>query len=264
MLTNKNINLLGIKSTKKWIIFIILVEILLYVSPVYSHQKRGDNLKGATKNEREFILKGNKFYRENKFKEALDNYQKALNSNIESSVAAFNSAITEIRMAANMQGNDSVAAQLVNQASDLLQRVGSKDDRRNNISAKAWYNLGNLAFMNEDYSNAINLYKSALRLNPSDNDARRNLRIAQKKQKNNNNDKNQSQQNQQNQEKQDKNKNRNPQNNQQSPKQDQKLDKQTSDRILNAIERKENQTRIKKIGAPEQSSPRAGRSYKNW
>lgn len=243
---------------------ILFISLVLLFCPVVA--KTQDTQKGATKKERELILEGNSLFRQSKFQEALTKYQDAIKENGESNVAAFNSAIAEIQIASSIQGKDSVAGQILQQASELLNRVATRDDKRNNISAKAWYNLGNLAFMGQDYGQAVNMYKSSLRLNPSDNNARRNLRIAQKKQQENK-DKNKNQQNQQNhqdkqdQDKQEKQNNQNQQNN--TPR-EQKLDRQTSDRILNAIERKENQIRMKKNANPEQSTPRAGRSYKNW
>lgn len=239
---------------------------MLTAAPNESGEK--SEVKGATKKERNLILDGNQLYREKKFQQAVEKYRLALKSNPESNVAPFNIALSDIHIAASVKDNDSIAGGYMRQAAELLQQVGSKNDRRNNISAKAWYNLGNISFYGEDYGQAIAQYKEALRLNPSDNNARRNLRIAQKKKQNQDKNNKQNQQNQDKNEQDQKDKQKDKQNQNQQNQNNQtpppKLDKQTSDQILNAIERKENQTRMKVNANPEEQTPRAGRSNKNW
>lgn len=253
----------------------LLVGALLFSAPVSmlaqqpaAGQQSGagkSQSKGATKKERALILEGNNLYRSKKFQEAVAKYKAALQDNKESSVAAFNLALADIAVAASLQNQDSVANQLVQDASQLFQTVAQKRVTRNNLSSKAYYNLGNLAFYGEDYGNAVNLYKEALRLNPSDNNARRNLRIAQKKQQKQDKDKNKNQDQQQDKnQQQNQNKDKKQQPNQPQQPQQQKINNQTSDQILNAIERKENQARMRKNAQPTQASPRSGQSNKNW
>lgn len=214
--------------------------------------------KGATEKERNLIIDGNKLFRSKNYKDAMGKYGEAYKMFPGSNVAAFNLAMSNIYLAATLKDNDSIAQQMINHAADLLRGVAQKEAKYNNISSKAYYNLGNLAFGGEDYAGAVNMYKAALRLNPSDNDARRNLKIAQDKLKNN---KDKNKQNQQ------QNQQQNPQQNQQQNQQnqpqpkEQKMNNQTSDQILNSIERKENQTRAQKLRTqPGQRS----RSNKNW
>ena len=55
---------------------------------------------------------------------------------------------------------------------------GSKNPE---LRSKAFYNLGNLAYNQQQYAQSIEMYKNALRENPEDNQARENLRLAQLK-----------------------------------------------------------------------------------
>lgn len=227
----------------------------------------GKNSGGATKKERELILEGNKLYRAKKFRDAGNKYSLALKENPESSVASFNLGLSNLQIATSLKGQDSVANQLIQQSASLMSTVGERRIKSQNLSSRAFYNLGNINFHAEQYGQAIAAYKQALRLNPSDNAARRNLRIAQKKQqqqdKDNQNKQQNKQQNQQNPQNQQQNQ-QNPQNQQQNQQtQPPRINNQTSQQILDAVERKENQTRMKRLASPSEPRP-AGRSRKNW
>ena len=50
-----------------------------------------------------------------------------------------------------------------------------------NLAERASYDLGNIAFNGQQYQQAIDHYKNALRKNPDNDKARQNLRLAQKK-----------------------------------------------------------------------------------
>ena len=63
------------------------------------------------------------------------------------------------------------------------------------LRAHSFYNLGKLAYDRQDYANSVNYFKQSLKIDPKDDQARKNLRMAQKKL-------------QQNQQNQDKNKNK--------------------------------------------------------
>ena len=161
-----------------------------------------------------------------------------------------------------------------------MEQVSQMGREKPMLASRANYNLGNIAFNSEDYSNALNYYKQSLRLNPDDEAARRNLRITQLKlqnqnqdqdkdqnqdqDKDQNQDQNQDQNKDQNQQNQDRNKDQNQQNqNQQQDRQD--INKQTADQILQAMENKENKTRAK-VAAGNQGDKSGGRNRnrKNW
>lgn len=55
------------------------------------------------------------------------------------------------------------------------QALKTADD---DLAAQTWYNLGNVYFDAEQWLDAVNAYKEALRLNPSDPDAKHNLELA--------------------------------------------------------------------------------------
>jgi len=165
----------------------------------------------------------------------------------------------------------------------LLSLVAARAKDKPGIASKANYNLGNLEFNRKDYAKAISYYKQALRINPDDDAARKNLRIAQKQlqnqDKNKNDRQNQDKQNQdkqdqedkQNQDKQDQEDKQDQQNQQdrqnndrQQPK-DKEISQQTASRILQAVDNKEAQTRAKVNRATKgDKSAGSGRSRKRW
>ena len=156
--------------------------------------------------------------------------------------------------------NDSVLMPYAENASRLWQQAAAPLVEKANVSSMAFYNLGNLAFIQEQYGQAIEAYKEALRLNPEDDHARRNLRIAQLK-KNDQDQQNQDQQQQQNQDQnQDQQQQQQQQQQQPNP---QNINEQTSQQILDAAERKESQRRVQmQLKNNEESSSR--KSNKNW
>ena len=87
------------------------------------------------------------------------------------------------------------------------------------LASRAYYNLGNIAFEKEQYDQSIEMYKNCLRRNPNDDDARENLRLAQKK-------KQQQEQQQQNQQNQDNQKQEEKENKEQQDKQDKQQEEQ--------------------------------------
>ena len=135
----------------------------------------------STKKERNHISSGNKLYNEKRYAEAEVEYRKALQENPMSYVAAFNLATTMLR-----QGNGTAAVDdeknPANKAMQELQKLAETCPDKN-LVAKACYDLGNIAYSRQEYDQAIELYKNALRRNPADNQARTNLRLAQLKKK---------------------------------------------------------------------------------
>lgn len=114
---------------------------------------------------------------------------------------------------------------------------------------KSWahYNRGNTFLQQQNYAQAIEAYKQALRLQPNNSDAQYNLAYAQKKLKQNQNQQNQNQQNQnqqnQNQNQNQQNQNQNQQNGSTQRVQNQaaaqRLSKQNAARILERMKQEE-------------------------
>lgn len=170
----------------------------------------------TTKQERNAISSGYKLYKEKRFAEAEVQFRKALEANAASETAMFNLAASLLRQsgAKGADGTDKTAQE----ASALLSELSAqaKDVKLAELAA---YNLGNMAFNSGDYAASIEQYKNALRRNPLNDEARDNLRLAQKKLQ------------EQNQDKKDQNKDKEQEKDQQQDKQDQQQDqKQNQDK----------------------------------
>ena len=215
--------------------------------------------------ERDLILKGNDYQRAGNLQMADSSYTEALKINNRSAVAAYNSGVNYLTQLESLiqntpegQAPDSIAAtEKLQKASEQFQAASAPKVEKGNVSSFAFYNLGNISFNQEDFNTAIEMYKEALRLNPSDDNARKNLRIAQLNRKNDNQDKNQNQNQQQ-----DQNQDQNKEQQQQQPK-PQQINEQTSEQILNAADRKENERRMR-MQTRQQSTENSGRSQKKW
>lgn len=222
--------------------------------------------------ERRLIKEGNKLYIEREFRQAADKYEQALRVNDASAVARYNLALSQIRQVTDPKDTTARSTALLDQARKGLSAVAALAKEKPGLAAKANYNLGNLEFNTDRLKEAISYYKQALRIDPNDNAARKNLRIAQLKQQNqdqnkdNNQNQNQQQQ-QQEQQNQDKQQNQDNQQNQdkQQQKQDDKMSEQTANQILQAVDNKENQTRARVNRASKgDKSAAAGRRSKRW
>lgn len=217
--------------------------------------------------ERDYILKGNAYELAHNLERADSNYLAALQDNERSVVAAYNLGVNALRQLEEIvkqtpegEAPDSAAASsMLQKSSEAFQRAAQPKIEKGNISSYAFYNLGNISFNQEEYASAIEMYKEALRLNPDDDSARKNLRIAQLKKKENENNQ-QQQQNQQNQQQQ-----QQQQNQQQQQQQNrQQINEQTSEQILNAADRKENERRMRMQTKQQNSTEKSGSSYKKW
>ncbi|MCM1020725.1 MAG: tetratricopeptide repeat protein [Muribaculum sp.] len=216
----------------------------------------------STRKERNFIRQGNKHYNEKHFSEAEVQYRKALEENELSEAGQYNLAAALIRQAGNADPNNgnNPMAEAQTLLNDLARTANNVE-----IAEKAFYNLGNMAFNQQQYDQAISMYKGALRKNPDNDKARENLRLAQLKrqqqQQDKNQDKNQDKQEnkqdqqqnqQQNQDQKQDNKDQQQQPQQQQPQQQQPPQQQqggisdaNAAKILKTMENEENATRRK-------------------
>lgn len=211
--------------------------------------------------ERDLILNGNMAYRTENYEAADSSYTAALKVNGKSPVANLNHGLTVTRNIINAEMAtaegalpDSIMGPMLDEARNAFNASSQAYLEKGNVSSKAFYNLGNISFTQKQYDEAIREYKEALRLNPDDDNARRNLRIAQlQKNENNQNQQQQQQQDQQQQQQE------------QQQQQDRKnINEQTSEQILNAAERKENIRRAKMQTEKQPGTPKSGRSNKQW
>ena len=250
---------------------LIYIFVSIFFMGFYSHTEA----QNSTKKERNLITSGNKLYEAGKYKEALGKYQLAVKENPSSVSAQYNLGLSQIRLGSNPGDTTQTAKEMLKNGCAAMEKVATMGRDKPLLASRANYNLGNVAFNSEDYSKALQYYKQALRLNPDDDNARRNLRITQLKLQNQNQDqdnkdqdkedekdKNEDQQKEQNQ--QDQNKDQQPPQQQPSQPQPQEINPQTAEQILNAMENKENQTRARVANEQGEKARARGRSRYNW
>lgn len=111
------------------------------------------------------IQTGNDLYKQKKYDEAELHYQDALVSEPSNSTAKFNLANTLYR-----EGKQEEAIKVMD---DL-----AMNDKDAVVRSKAWYNKGVILSAQKKLEESIEAYKSALRQNPGDTEARENLQKA--------------------------------------------------------------------------------------
>lgn len=215
------------------------------------------------KDERNAIRRGNKLFEAEKYHQALEAYDKALQVNEGSIRGRYNKAVALLQLQSDdNKGTENDPRAL---AADIFANLiddAKKYDKE--IAEKSYYNLGNMSFNDEQYDRSIAMYKSSLRLNPDNQQARENLRLAQLKKQ----EQEQNQDQQDNQDKQD-NKDQQQQQQQQQQQDQQQQDQQqqqqqpqeqsmtqSAQQILQSMQNKENATRRK---VKEEEQPAGGR-----
>ncbi|MDE6136534.1 MAG: tetratricopeptide repeat protein, partial [Muribaculaceae bacterium] len=152
-----------------------LLLILAAAAPAFA---QGDT---TTKILRNTIREGNGYYDAGNFAKALESYEVALQLDPSSQIALYNKALALL----NMAGEDTKDSENDprRQAVQLFEQVGNACMASDStLAEKAFYNLGNMAYNDQDYGKSIERYKQALRINPDNNRTRQNLRLAQLKQ----------------------------------------------------------------------------------
>lgn len=218
------------------------------------------------KAERNAIRSGNKYFEKEQYHQALESYDNALRVNEGSIRGRYDKATALIQLQSDdNKGTENdprvLAAQIFQ---DLIDDAKKYDPE---IAEKSYYNLGNMAFNDEQYDQSIELYKSSLRINPDNQQTRENLRLAQLKKQEQEQNQDQNQQDQQ--DKQDQQEQQQQQQQQQQEQQQQQQQQQqqpmtqSAQQILQSMQNKENQTRKK---VKEEEEPAGGRSQtdKPW
>lgn len=203
-----------------------------------------DAVSGLTKEERLLIKEGNKLFNEQKFHEALKSYNNALTLNPSSAVAQFNKAVTLVQLSTDdNKGTENDPRQA---AAQLFKDIATAEATAD-LAAKAFYNLGNMAFNDSDFGTAIEMYKNSLRKVPDNRAARQNLLLAmqkQQEQQQNKQDQNQDQQEQEKeQQQQQQQQEQQQQEQQQQEQQQQQPMTQNAEQILQSMQNRENETR---------------------
>ena len=214
---------------------------LLIALSASAHGYAQTSSEAVSKAERNTIRQGNEYFEKGNYAKALEAYETALRLNTTSQVATYNKALALLNMASeDTKGSENDPRM---QAMQLFEQVGAACAKTDSpLAEKAFYNLGNMAYNDEDYAKSIERYKQALRLNPGNNLTRQNLRLAQLKQ-------------QQQQQDKDKDKDKQEQEQQQQPM------TQSAEQILQAMQNKENATRRKQ---KEPAQPGLRTTDKPW
>lgn len=219
------------------------------------------------KAERNNIREGNSLFKNEKYYEALEAYDRALLENGSSIRARYNKAVTLLQLQNDDNKGTSAdpRAQAASVFTDLLSDALQYD---RDIAEQTYYNLGNMAFNDEQYDQSIECYKSALRINPDDWNARENLRLAQlkKEQQEQNQDKqdqDKEDKEEQQQQQQEQQQNQDQQQEQQQQPQEQKPMTNSAQQILQTMQNKENATR-KKVQAQEEPATGRPMPEKPW
>lgn len=211
----------------------------------------------AQKAERDYIRKGNRFFKDSVYVDAEVNYRKALEANPKSSIAMFNLGNTLLWQNKLQDAMDQYVA-----AAQIEKDKGRK--------AHIFHNIGVIFHSQKEYAKAIEAYKESLRNNPKDDETRYNLALAQKmlhdqQQNQQQQNQQQDQQNQQQKQNQDKQQNQQPkeqpQSQEQNPKENQ-MSKENAEQLLNSVMQDEQnvQDKVKK----QQQINQRGRLEKDW
>ncbi|MDR0795652.1 MAG: tetratricopeptide repeat protein [Tannerella sp.] len=219
------------------------------------------------KAERERIREGNKLYNSEKFTESEIAYRKGIEVNPRSFEGAYD------------LGNALYKQQKYPEAAEQYQLVASQGERlltenpaNINRMAQVFHNIGNIGMQNKEYAKSIEAYKQSLRFNPTDDETRYNLALAQKLLENQEQNQDQQQeqqdqqqeqqQNDQNQEQQPPNQNEDQQQQQEQP-QNENMSRENAQQILDAFLQDEKETQDKVKQAQERQRERR-RTERQW
>ena len=208
----------------------------------------------AQKVERDYIRRGNRAFKDSIFVDAEVNYRKALEVNPNSTISLFN------------LGNTLAAQNKLQEAMEQYAAASKIEKEKSNL-AQILHNMGVVFQSQKDYGKAVEVYKEALRNNPSDDETRYNLALAQKMlkdQQKNQQNQNQNQQQQQEEKKEEQKKNNQQQNQQQPPQSENnqnQMSKENAEQLLNSLmqDEKDVQDKVKK-----QQVIQGGRLEKDW
>ncbi len=200
--------------------------------------------------DRQYVRQGNKMFEKGDFEHAEVAYSKALEKNDKNAQAHFN-----LGNAFMAQHKDSAAVEHFQKAGQLETNPLRK--------SQAYHNTGVVCQQKQLYGEAIEAYKQALRLNPSDDESRYNLVLCQHEKQKQDQQKNNQNQNQQNQ-KQDQKKQDQPQKQEQQKQEQPKpqMSKENAEQLLNAAMQQEKQTQKRMKEAQKQGQRR--QNDKNW
>lgn len=195
--------------------------------------------------EKKLIRRGNKAFEKGDFKEAEIDYKGALERNASSPVGEFN-----LGGAVYEQENFEESATIF----DNLSRRSLPDEQR----AKSFHNLGNSLINLQQYQQAVEAYKNALRINPDDMDSKYNLLYAQQmlqeqeqQQQSEDQQQDDQQDDQQQQDQQQQEDNQQQDEQQQDQQKDQQQEQQTQENQQQNVQQQQTQDQAKKLSGED-------------
>jgi Ca-activated chloride channel homolog len=186
------------------------------------------------------IIKGNQLYKNQQYDKAAAEYQKATDVNEKNTKAQYNLG-------------DALYKSKKNAAAQKAFDAAAENAKDETFKSRAIYNKGVSLTREKKLQESIDAYKDALRLNPTDDEARDNLQKALNELKKQPEQK-------QNKQNQDKNKNNNQDNKNPPPQNKSKLNQKQAERMLNTLRQEE-----KKLQQDQQKKNRVSSSQdKDW
>lgn len=221
----------------------------------------------AQKAERKNVRTGNNFYKEEKYTEAEIAYRKSLEVNPKSVEGTYN------------LGNSMYKQKKYPEAAEQYQLIAGQEKDPARL-AQAFHNLGNISMQSKEYAKSVEAYKQALRLNPTDDETRYNLALAQKllsdqqqqnQDQNKDNqdqdkkdqDKDQNKDQQQNQDKQEQQKDDKKDKTQEQPQQNEQMSQDNAQQMLDAFlqDEKNTQEKVKKAQMQQQQRRKTDKEW---
>ncbi len=221
----------------------------------------------AQKAERKNVREGNKLYESEKYTESEIAYRKSLEVNPRSVEGTYN-----LGNALYRQDKLPEAARQYQQAIGQAEKMMETPEGRSRL-ASVYHNMGNIFMRGQDYVQSVEAYKQSLRLNPSDDETRYNLALAQKllsdqqsqdqSQDQQNEDQKENQEQNQDQQQQQQPQDQEQNQTQQQPQSNEQMSKDNAQQILDAFLQDEKDTQEKVKKAQQQHSQRR-RVEKEW
>ena len=187
-----------------------------------------------------FSRSGDKYFEEGRYPDAETSYRKALQLKPKAS--------TTYNLANSMFLQDRIPEAIA----EYKKAITAAEDA--DVKQRGYYNMGNAYFQNGEFGQSINAYKEALKINPTDEDAKKNLMLAmrqlkqqQQQQEDKKEDKQQQQQEEEQQKQDEQQQQQQEQQQQEQQQQQQKEDvsKEEAKEILKAIDREDQRVQEK-------------------
>ncbi len=256
-----------IAKHKTVLVVISIIKIILKIAFVCYFVCKAQETKAQTANK--ILRQGNKEYKKQQYNNATESYSKAIQKEPKDVRAHFN------------QGDALFQLNELDKAKESY-TTAAKLSKNTDIQAKCFYNIGNAFYKQEKWEESAKAYKSSLKLNPKDADAKYNLMMALSKikkegggGKNNKKDqkddkKDDKKEDQQNQNKQDKKEQQQNQQGQdkkdnqgnQPKEQPGQLSKEQAEKLLEAMQAEEGKVQQKL--AKEKVAPKKTKVQKDW